>query len=44
MGSSPQKAKPQKAAYMPNIRNSPWAKFTMSMTPKMSVRPMATSA
>ena len=43
-GSSLQNAKPQKLAYIPSIRNSPWAKFTMSITPKMSVRPVATSA
>src|SRR4051812_4103169 len=36
--------KPQKARYMPSIRNSPWAKFTMRMTPKISVSPMLTRA
>ena len=43
-GSSFQRAKPQKLAYMPSMTNSPWAKFTMSITPKMRVRPTATSA
>ena len=32
------------ALYMPSIRNSPCAKLTMSMTPKIIVRPIATSA
>ena len=30
--------------YMPIIRNSPWAKLTISITPKMIVRPRATIA
>jgi hypothetical protein len=29
---------------MPSIRNSPWAKFTTRMTPKISVSPTAISA
>ena len=28
--------------YAPSIRNAPWAKFTMCMTPKTSVNPAAT--
>jgi hypothetical protein len=43
-GSSLQSAYPQKLAYIPSIRNSPWAKFTMSITPKMSVSPTAMRA
>ncbi len=31
-------------AYMASIRNSPWAKFTTSMRPKISERPAAISA
>ena len=29
---------------MPSMRNSPWAKFTTRITPKMSVSPTAMSA
>ena len=43
-GSSRSSAYPQKLAYIPSIRNSPWAKLTMSITPKMRVSPTATSA
>jgi hypothetical protein len=34
----------QNAAYMPSMRNSPCAKFTTRMTPKMSVSPTAIRA
>ena len=30
--------------YIPIITNSPWAKFTIFTTPKISVTPMLTSA
>ena len=30
--------------YIPIITNSPWAKFTILTTPKISVTPMLTSA
>src|SRR5438874_5665080 len=40
----PNSVKPQKARYMPSIRNSPWAKFTMRITPKIRVSPMLTRA
>ena len=43
MGSMPNKVKSQNEPNMPSIRKSPWAKFTMFMTPQMSVSPMATS-
>jgi hypothetical protein len=36
--------KAQNAAYIPSIRNSPCAKFTTRMTPKISVSPTAMSA
>jgi hypothetical protein len=31
-----------KAAYMPSITNSPWAKLTTRMTPKIRFSPMLT--
>ncbi len=43
-GSRCSSANSQKAEYMPSIRNSPCEKLTMSITPKMMVRPTATSA
>jgi hypothetical protein len=43
-GSTPHKVKDQKARYIPSIRNSPWAKFTTRMMPKMSVSPTAMRA
>jgi len=43
-GSSANRANSQKLAYMPSIRNSPCAKFTMSITPKIIVSPIATRA
>jgi len=43
-GSSPQSFQSQNVTYMPSITNSPWAKFTMRTTPKISVSPVATSA
>ena len=33
-----------RVVYIPSIRNSPWAKFTMSIIPKMIVKPRATRA
>jgi len=44
IGSSANSANIQKLAYMPSIMNSPCAKFTMSITPKIIVSPIATSA
>jgi hypothetical protein len=43
-GSSESSVYDQNARYMPSIRNSPWAKFTTRMIPKMSVRPTAIRA
>ena len=41
-GSTPVAWAVRRPEYMPIIKNSPWAKFTMSITPKMMVRPRAT--
>ena len=38
-GSSPASAHAKKATYIATIRNSPWAKLTISMRPKISERP-----
>ena len=43
-GSSPNRAHSQKAAYMLIIMNSPWAKLTISMSPKMRLKPAAMRA
>ena len=43
-GSSESRVNAQNARYMPSIRNSPWAKFTTRMIPKISVRPTAIRA
>jgi hypothetical protein len=43
-GSMACSANAQKARYMPSIRNSPWAKFTTRMIPKISVSPTAIRA
>jgi hypothetical protein len=34
----------QNVVYMPSIRNSPWAKFTISMRPKIRLSPAAMRA
>ena len=43
-GSIPARSWSTQARNMPTIRNSPWAKFAMRTTPKVSVRPTLTSA
>ncbi len=43
-GSSVARAHAQKVANMAIIRNSPWAKLTISMRPKISDSPAAMSA
>src|SRR2546428_5898063 len=43
-GSSRARAHAKKAAYRATIRNSPWAKLTISMRPKMSDSPAAMRA
>ncbi len=43
-GSSDSRVNDQNARYMPSIRNSPWAKFTTRMIPKIRVRPTAIRA
>jgi len=43
-GSTPHSVNDQNARYMPSMRNSPWAKFTTRMIPKMSVSPTAIRA
>jgi hypothetical protein len=39
-GSIPYNKANQKVAYMLNIKNSPWAKLIICMTPKIRVNPM----
>ena len=43
-GSMPVAWAVNRPVYMPIIKNSPWAKLTISITPKMIVRPRATMA
>ncbi len=44
IGSSPNSAHSQNAAYMLIIMNSPWAKLTISMSPKIRLKPAAMRA
>ena len=44
IGSNPVTTTRPNIAYIATIRNSPWAKFTTSIRPKMSERPTAMSA